>query len=70
MVIFLELLQLAKITREKGAMIECNNLTLLNIILVYFGPMKEGSLAFSVMMVQSIGSGIAFVFLYALGTLG
>lgn len=67
MVLFLELFMLTKIKREKGVMVECNNLTLLNLILVYGGPMPESRLALWVMAVQTLGSVFAFVVRYGLG---
>lgn len=67
MVLFLEKIFMAKITRNKnGELIECNNLTLLNLILVYFGPMKEGNLAICVMLLQIFASLLAFALRYGL----
>jgi UDP-N-acetylglucosamine--dolichyl-phosphate N-acetylglucosaminephosphotransferase len=67
MVLFLEYVLMAKIGRdEEGRLIDCNNLTLLNLILVYFGPLKEGTLALMVMGIQTFGSLLAFVIRYGL----
>ncbi|KAI8905180.1 UDP-N-acetylglucosamine--dolichyl-phosphate N-acetylglucosaminephosphotransferase [Gorgonomyces haynaldii] len=66
MVRFLELLGLCKIERKEGKMIECNNLTLINLILVYMGPMPERNVALSVVVVQICGSVIGFLIRYGL----
>jgi UDP-N-acetylglucosamine--dolichyl-phosphate N-acetylglucosaminephosphotransferase len=63
----LEFLKLAKITRTKtGRWVECNNLTLINVILMYLGPMKESNLALMVGVVQILGSVIGFIIRYGL----
>ena len=67
MILFLELLGLAKVSRDKkGQLLDCNNLTLINLILVYFGPMHESRLALAVMGVQCLGSLLAFFIRYRL----
>jgi UDP-N-acetylglucosamine--dolichyl-phosphate N-acetylglucosaminephosphotransferase len=67
MIRFLELLSLAKITRdEKGEWIDCNNLTLLNLVLFKFGPMNEGTLAWYICGLQILGSLLAFSIRYGL----
>jgi UDP-N-acetylglucosamine--dolichyl-phosphate N-acetylglucosaminephosphotransferase len=67
MIRILEFLNLAQVTRNKsGAIVECNNLTLINLILVKFGPMKEETLASHVFAFQVLGSLIAFTIRYGL----
>ena len=67
MISILEKLRLAKITRnEKGTWVDCNNLTLMNLILLKFGPMNEGNLAWSVCLVQLMGSLTAYFIRYGL----
>ncbi|KAJ3015072.1 Polypeptide release factor (eRF1) in translation termination [Thoreauomyces humboldtii] len=68
MVRILEVMRLVRVRRDPttGAMVESNNLTLMNLILVKLGPMREDNLAMSVMGCQVICSGIAFVIRYLL----
>ncbi|KAJ1330266.1 hypothetical protein BSLG_009581 [Batrachochytrium salamandrivorans] len=67
MVRFLEMVGLADIRRDpSGAMLDCNNLTIMSIILVRFGPMSERNLAVCVVLVQVISSLIAFTIRYGL----
>lgn len=67
MIAFLEVIWLAKITRKKdGTWVECSNLTLLNVILLHFGPMQESSLAWCVCLVQVGASLFGFFIRYSL----
>src|SRR5438445_279220 len=51
----LERLGLSKVTRgPDGAVLEASNLTVINLWLVWFGPMREDRLAISVMAVQFV----------------
>ncbi|OAJ37121.1 succinate dehydrogenase [ubiquinone] iron-sulfur subunit, mitochondrial [Batrachochytrium dendrobatidis JEL423] len=53
MVRFLEMIGLADVGRDKhGNMVDCNNLTIISIILVRCGPMSERNLAVVVVFVQ------------------
>lgn len=57
----LEALRLLALVRdEKGTIIECSNLTILNLILVLRGPMREDRLTMWMMGVQVAGSAVAF----------
>jgi len=50
---FLEKFRLVQVTRNtEGQIMEASNLTILNLWLVWFGPMKEESLAFGIMGIQ------------------
>ena len=67
MISVLEFMGLALITRDdSGEWIDCNNLTLLNLILVKFGPMNEGNLAWCICAAQVLGSCIAYFIRYGL----
>lgn len=45
---------------EKEEIIGCSNLTILNLLLVVAGPMKEEKLTMALLMVQVAGSLVAF----------
>ena len=64
----LESLGLVEVHRDpkSGIMTECSNLTIINLILVYSGPMREDAVARRVMLIQVLGSLFAFVFRYLL----
>ncbi|CAG8497839.1 3385_t:CDS:2 [Ambispora gerdemannii] len=47
-------------------MIEVNNFTLINLILLKFGPMHEHTLTITVMIIQILGSALAFFVRYRL----
>ena len=67
MVRFLEMIGLADVGRDKhGNMVDCNNLTIISIILVRCGPMSERNLAVVVVFVQVVCSLVAFFIRYAL----
>lgn len=62
----LSLLGLAKLRRNReGVIIASTNLTLINVVLVLLGPMKESTLTTVIMLVQVAGSVLAFVVRYA-----
>lgn len=46
--------------------VECNNLTIINLTLVVFGPMQEGRLTSFLMVVQVLGTLVAFAIRYGL----
>lgn len=67
MVWLLELLYLAKIKRDdKGDWIDCNNLTLINVILMWFGPMREERLVYAIASIQIFGALVGFFIRYSL----
>ncbi|KAI8930072.1 glycosyl transferase family 4-domain-containing protein [Entophlyctis helioformis] len=68
MIRFLELLGLADVTRDPrtGKMIDCSNLTIMNLLLVRLGPMSESDLVVRVMVVQAASSLVGFVVRYGL----
>jgi UDP-N-acetylglucosamine--dolichyl-phosphate N-acetylglucosaminephosphotransferase len=67
MVLFLETLGLCKVERSKsGELVSCNNLTLINLILVKFGPLHESKLALYIVICQSLWSIAAFITRYFL----
>jgi UDP-N-acetylglucosamine--dolichyl-phosphate N-acetylglucosaminephosphotransferase len=66
MIRLLEILKLADITRENGKWVDCNNLTVLNLLLLKLGPMSERQLAIQVVVLQSFFSIIAFFIRYCL----
>eukprot|EP00106_Octopus_bimaculoides_P007075 XP_014774517.1 PREDICTED: UDP-N-acetylglucosamine--dolichyl-phosphate N-acetylglucosaminephosphotransferase-like isoform X2 [Octopus bimaculoides] len=53
-----------KSKNSKGTVIECNNLTLLNLVLVYTGPLHERSLVLILLSIQIFCSLIAFFIRY------
>ena len=61
---FLRLVSLK--TNAKGERTHVNNLTLINLLLVKFGPMSEERTTLAVMSVQVLGSAVAFVVRYVL----
>ncbi|KAK4048692.1 tunicamycin resistance protein [Microbotryomycetes sp. JL201] len=61
----LSFLKLVKLERdEDGSINACSNLTILNLILVSFGSMREDSLTICLMSLQAAGSVLAFVVRY------
>ena len=67
LVSILEILRLARVRRTStGKWVDCNNLTLINVILLHFGPMTESNLAMMIGVFQILGSLIGFVIRYAL----
>jgi len=63
---FFRLVRLEK--DEKGIIKSTTNMTILNFLLVTFGPMREQSLCLVMAAVQVIGSGIAFGIRYGVGS--
>lgn len=66
----LETLRLLRVTRDKqGTAIGCSNFTILNLILVLRGPMKEDRLTMWMLGVQITGSAVAFGVRYGISGL-
>jgi UDP-N-acetylglucosamine--dolichyl-phosphate N-acetylglucosaminephosphotransferase len=63
---FLRLIRLDK--DEKGIIKSTTNMTILNFLLVTFGPMREQTLCILMAGVQIVGSGIAFGIRYGVGS--
>ncbi|RUS18090.1 glycosyl transferase family 4-domain-containing protein [Endogone sp. FLAS-F59071] len=62
-----EALRIAEIKRDdQGEIVETNNFTLINLLLVKLGPMSEGKVTVAVMVVQAVCSMIAFFVRYRL----
>ncbi|XP_045432142.1 UDP-N-acetylglucosamine--dolichyl-phosphate N-acetylglucosaminephosphotransferase isoform X2 [Pipistrellus kuhlii] len=51
---------------EDGAFTECNNMTLINLLLKVFGPMHERNLTLLLLLLQVLGSAITFSIRYQL----
>ncbi|KAI7890634.1 glycosyl transferase family 4-domain-containing protein [Mucor mucedo] len=51
---------------KDGKIIECNNLTLLNLVLAYFGPMSERNTTIAILVIQVSASLLAFFIRYKL----
>lgn len=62
----LEKLYLVKIERNNNNPVSCNNLTLINLILLHFGPMKEPTVAKFIILIQSLSSVFGLFVLYPL----
>jgi UDP-N-acetylglucosamine--dolichyl-phosphate N-acetylglucosaminephosphotransferase len=62
------MLHLAKIKRhaKTGDWLECNNLTLMNVLLLHFGPMSEAHLAWLICFTQILGSMVGFLIRYGI----
>ena len=56
-------------TNGKGVITSTTNLTILNVLLVLFGPMTEDKLVQLVITVQLFGTSLAFVIRYGLAGL-
>lgn len=66
----MEALRLARLERtKKGDIISCTNLTLLNLVLLWRGPMREDRLTMWIMGIQVAGSVVAFGIRYGLAWL-
>lgn len=62
MILFLELFGLVQVNRDKnGVMVDCNNLTLINLVLVKFGPLREDWACLYVLGVQIAACLLTFV---------
>ncbi|KAJ3135567.1 tunicamycin resistance protein [Irineochytrium annulatum] len=68
MIRFLELLGLVSVTRDprSGRLLDCNNLTLINLVLVWGGPATEEAVAWRVAAVQVGWSVVGFGLRYGL----
>ncbi|TPX67503.1 phospho-N-acetylmuramoyl-pentapeptide-transferase [Spizellomyces sp. 'palustris'] len=68
MIRILQTLRLVHIRRDPktGEAVQANNLTLMNLLLVKFGPMSERRLATFIMIVQALCSCLAFLIRYRL----
>lgn len=51
---------------EEGRIVECNNLTLLNLVLAHLGPMSERNTTIAVLLIQICASLLAFFIRYKL----
>lgn len=51
---------------EDGAFTECNNMTLINLLLKVFGPMHERNLTLLLLLLQVVGSAVTFSIRYQL----
>ncbi|CAK6448694.1 unnamed protein product [Pipistrellus nathusii] len=51
---------------EDGAFTECNNMTLINLLLKVFGPMHERNLTLLLLLLQVLGSAVTFSIRYQL----
>jgi len=58
-----------KVTIPEGQITSCTNLTILNLILVHFGPMHESTLCASLAGIQVLSSLAAFTVRYGIGSL-
>ena len=61
----LRLLKIFKYDKE-GNILECNNLTLVNLVLAHFGPMSERNTTLAVLLIQVLSSILAFFIRYRL----
>ncbi|ORX51307.1 hypothetical protein DM01DRAFT_1307740 [Hesseltinella vesiculosa] len=68
MLYILKCLGLLKVVRkdDQGRIVECNNLTLINLVLTYTGPLPERNLTCALLLVQVLGSLLAFYIRYHL----
>lgn len=67
---FLRLTRLERAPQDKHEVIvSASNLTLINCVLVNFGPMHEQTLCLAIGAIQLAGSALAFSIRYGLGTL-
>lgn len=64
-----EILKVLEVRRGQdgdGDFIECNNMTLINLILKFFGPIHERNLTVIMLVIQVMGSAVAFGIRYHL----
>lgn len=59
-------LRLARISKDSKGKESCSNLTLINLILLWLGPLKENHLTLSILLIQSCCSCVGFFIRYAL----
>lgn len=65
----LRLLGLSQVQYLEDGSIKLSNLTLINVVLYWFGPMREDKLTLSLLVIQALCSGLAFVIRYRFVTL-
>ena len=68
MIRILEFLYLVDVRRDPrtNEMVDCNNLTLINLVIVKLGPSKEWAVTVAIMGLQILGSLFAIMIRYAL----
>ncbi|KAI8971842.1 UDP-N-acetylglucosamine-dolichyl-phosphate N-acetylglucosaminephosphotransferase isoform a [Mycotypha africana] len=68
MIKFLHAIGLLKVFQydKNGRILECNNLTLVNLVLAYVGPMSEQNTTLSILCIQVLSSLLAFIIRYKL----
>ncbi|XP_076749181.1 alg7 dolichyl-phosphate N-acetylglucosaminephosphotransferase isoform X1 [Xylocopa sonorina] len=54
---------------NKNGVVVCNNFTLINFVLVKIGPMKESTLALTLLLIQVVSSLLAFIIRYPLASI-
>jgi UDP-N-acetylglucosamine--dolichyl-phosphate N-acetylglucosaminephosphotransferase len=59
-------LGLASITRDAKGNEYCNNLTLINLVLLWLGPLRENQLTWAILFIQMFCNGIGFFIRYVL----
>ncbi|EPY88035.1 UDP-N-acetylglucosamine--dolichyl-phosphate N-acetylglucosaminephosphotransferase [Vicugna pacos] len=62
----LRLVSVRQSENEDGAFTECNNMTLINLLLKVFGPMHERNLTLFLLLLQVVGSAVTFSIRYQL----
>ncbi|XP_066102567.1 UDP-N-acetylglucosamine--dolichyl-phosphate N-acetylglucosaminephosphotransferase isoform X1 [Saccopteryx bilineata] len=62
----LQLVTVHQTENEDGAFTECNNMTLINLLLKVFGPMHERNLTMLLLLLQILGSAATFSIRYQL----
>lgn len=62
----LRLVTVRQSENEDGAFTECNNMTLINLLLKVFGPMHERNLTLFLLLLQVVGSAVTFSIRYQL----
>ncbi|XP_077278068.1 alg7 dolichyl-phosphate N-acetylglucosaminephosphotransferase isoform X2 [Temnothorax americanus] len=61
--------KLIKWQEDKGGIVTCNNLTLINFVLINAGPLKEPTLTSILLIIQIVSSMMAFVIRYPLASI-
>jgi len=62
----LQLVTVRQSEHEDGAFTECNNMTLINLLLKVVGPMHERNLTLLLLLLQILGSAVTFSIRYQL----
>lgn len=69
--LLLETLAIFRLTRlekdESGRIVSCTNLTIPNVVLVVFGPLREQTVVLIICGLQVAGSIVAFAIRYGVG---